>query len=330
MLVTGFALLFFSGFFLANSVLIIASFIPLFIYFAGVLIPLPKVQIKRAGLPSTAMLDQTIEVNILGKVTGGLGTVIVFDEIPEPFQLVEGNNYKAVSKEFQEKEFHLSYKIRCTKCGYYMFNVGCETRHILGLVPTSVSFEENEELRVFPTLPRIRKMKIPVRTSRDTYPVKGVAKIGPLSTDFKEIRNYFYGDPFRIINWKASARAAGFGKEYPLVNEYEREGKPTVWVFLDANPDLMIGTSTRNALEYGLQTAYNVSYYFLSRGYSLGIYTYNHRGEHVQLGTGKRQFFKIADKLLQATPSKSGLEVSWEEGFAEAFELSRSCFDPLS
>jgi len=330
MLLTGFSLLFFSGFFLANSILLGASFIPLFIHFVGALIQTPKVQIKRQGLPSFARQNQTIDVKIVGKVTGGLGTVIVFDDIPEPFQLVEGSNYKVISKESEENEFDFSYKIRCTKCGDYMFNLGYETRHILGLTPTSVSIEENDELKVFPTLHRIRKMKLPVRTSRRTYPIKGIAKIGPMSTDFKEIRNYFYGDPLKIINWKASAKAAGLGKSYPLVNEYEREGKPSVWVFFDANPNLMIGTTTENVLEYSLQIAYNASYYFLSRGYNLGMYVYNHRGEYIQASTGKRQFINIANKLLQATPSKSGLEVSWEEGFAKAFEMSRSCFDPRS
>jgi uncharacterized protein (DUF58 family) len=329
-LLTGFTLLFFSGFFLASSILIGASFIPLFIYFAGALIQTPKVRIKRMGLPSSAMLGQTIGVEISGKVTGGIGTVIVFDEIPEPFELIEGSNYKVVSKEFGERDFDFAYRIRCTKCGDYMFNLGYETRHILGHTTTSVSIEENERLTVFPMLHKIRKMKLPILSSRRTYPVKGVTKIGPLSTDFKEIRNYFYGDPFKIINWKASARAASLGKTLPLVNEYEREGKPTVWIFFDANPDLMIGTTTENVLDYSVQIAYNASYYFLKRGYSLGMYIYNHRGEHVQSGTGKRQFVQITNKLLHATHTKSGLGISWEEGFAKAFELSQSYFDPRS
>ncbi len=330
MLLAGFTLLFFSGFFLANSILIGASFIPLFIRFVGALIQTPKVQIKRQGLPSSARLDQSIDVKISGKVTGGLGTVVVFDEIPEAFELLKGSNYKVIPKESQENEFDFSYKIRCTKCGRYMFNLGYEKRHILGLAHASVSIQESQGLTVFPKLHRIRKMKLPVHTSRRTFPVKGIAKIGPLSTDFKEIRNYFSGDPFKIINWKASARAACLGRSYPLVNEYEREGKPSVWVFFDADPDLMIGTTIENALEYGLQIAYNLSYYFLSKGYNLGMYVYNHRGEYVQSSTGKRQFINIANKLLESAPSKYGLGVSWEEGFEKAFELSRNCFNPRS
>ena len=320
LLLTGFTIIFFSGFLLANSILICASFIPLFIYLIGVFIAPLEVQIKKIGFPSSARIGEIIEVKIAGKITGGPGAVVICDEVPKPFQLVEGSNYKVVSKEFKEKAFSFSYKIRCTKCGNYRLGVGWETRHILGLTLTQVSINETEQIRVFPALPKIRKMKLPMRTTQRIHPSGSIAKMGPLSTDFKEIRNYFCGDPFKIINWKASARAAGWGKLYPLVNEYEREGKLSIWLFLDANPDLRIGTSVENALEYGIRAAYSMSYYFLSKGYSLGMYIYNHQGETLHFDTGKTQFIKIADNLLRLTPPKVGLQVFWDEGFSRAVE----------
>jgi len=325
MLLTGFTIIFFCGFLLANAILICASFIPLFIFFMGVFISPPKVQIKKIDLPSSARLGEVIEVKIAGKITGGPGAVVICDEVPEPFQLVEGSNYKVVSKEFKKKAFSFSYKIKCTKCGNYRLGTGWETRHILGLSLTQISIDEAARLSVFPILPKIRKIKSPVRTTRRIHPSRGIAKIGPLSTDFKEIRNYSYGDPYKIINWKASARAAGWGKLYPMVNEYEREGKLPIWLFLDANPALRIGTSIENALEYGIMAAYSISYYFLSKGYNLGMYIYNHRGETFHFDTGKKQFIKIADGLLKLTPRKVGLQVSWDEGFSKAVERNRRC-----
>jgi len=288
------------------------------------------VKIKKTGLPSSARLDETIEVKIAGEITGGPGAVVICDEVPEPFQLVEGNNFKIVSKGFKDKAFSFSYKIQCTKCGTYRLGVGWETRHIVGLTRTHVSIEEVGQLRVFPISPKIRKMKLPLRTIQRIHPSEGIAKIGPLSTDFKEIRNYFYGDPFKIINWKASARAAGRGKLYPMVNEYEREGKLSIWLFLDASPDLRVGTSFENALEYGIRAAYSVSYYFVSKGYSLGMYIYNHQGETLHFDTGKKQFIKIADTLLKLTPPKVGLQIFWDEGFSKAVERNQRYLIPQS
>ena len=320
LLIMGFSTLFFSGFLLANSILISASFIPLFLYAIGVFFRFPEVQVKRIGLPGSARLGETVEAKIAGKITGGPGAVVICDKIPEQFKLVEGSNYKVVSKGFREKEFAFSYKVECTKCGNYHIGIGWETRHILGLTQTSLSIEEARQLKVFPTLRKIRRINVPVRTAQRTYPIKGATKMGPLSTDFKEIRSYFYGDPFKIINWKATARATSWGRTYPLVNEYEREGKPAIWIFLDSSPELNIGTSLENALEYSVRIAYNISYYFLSKGYNLGLYVYNHRGETVLLDTGKKQFIKIAENLLRPAALKVGVEVFWDEGFSAALE----------
>ncbi len=167
-------------------------------------------------------------------------------------------------------------------------------------------------------------MKLPLRITQRIRPSEGIAKIGPISTDFKEIRNYLYGDPFKIINWKASARAAGRGKQYPLVNEYEREGKLSLWLFLDAHPELRIGTSFENALEYCIRAAYSISYYFLNKGYSLGMYIYNHQGETVHSDTGKKQFIRVASNILRLTPPKAGLQVFWDEGFSKALKRNQT------
>jgi len=290
----------------------------------------PEVKIKKTGLPSSLRLDETIEVKIAGEITGGPGAVVICDEVPEPFQLVEGNNFKIVSKGFKDKAFSFSYRIRCTKCGTYRLGVGWETRHIVGLTRAQVSIEETGQLKVFPVSPEIRKMKLPLRRTRRIHPSEGIAKIGPLSTNFKEIRNYSYGDPFKIINWKASAKAAGRGKLYPMVNEYEREGKLAIWLFLDASPDLRVGTSFENALEYSIRAAYSISYYFLSKGYSVGMYIYNHQGETLHFDTGKKQFIRIADNLLKLTPPEVGLQVFWDEGFSKAVERNQKYLTPQS
>ncbi len=323
LLLTGFALVFFSGFLLANSMLIGASFVPLFVYLIEVFVKSPKVQIKEILLPSSARLGEVFEVKIAGEITDGPGAVVIWSEVPKPFQLVEGSNYRIFLKKFREKSFSFNYKIRCTKCGSYTLGAGWESRHVFGLTRTEALIQETRQLKVFPKLPQIKKMRFPVHITKRVHPSEGLAKIGPYSTDFKEIRSYLQGDPFKIINWKASARAVGRGKLYPLVNEFEREGKLSIWIFLDASPDLRIGTSFENALEYGIQAVYGISHHFLSKGYKVGLYIYNHREERVHFDTGKKQFIKIGENLLKLTPSQVGLQVFWDEGFSGAVEQNR-------
>lgn len=316
---------FFSGFVLANSILICASFIPLFIYLAGFLTAPIKVELVKTGLPSSARLNEIIEVKVTGRLTGGYGAVVVYDEVAEPFKLVEGSNYAVACKKTKENTFGFSYKIRCTKCGNYVLGLSWETRHILGLFSSQVSVAQQiKRLRVFPELPKMDKIRLPAHRTLRFQPGGSVAKIGPLSTDFKDIRNYSYGDPFKFINWKASARAAGWGKQGLLVNEYEREGRQTIWLFLDSSPDLNIGTSVESVLQHAVRFAYITSYLFLSKGYSLGMYVYNHQGEIFYSDFGKKQFFKIANALLKLASLRVGLQVFWSEGFSRAVEKNQN------
>jgi uncharacterized protein (DUF58 family) len=325
LLLTWFTVTFFSGFVLANSILICASFIPLFIFLVGLLIAPIKVELEKTGLPSSARLDETIEVKIAGKLTGGPGAVVVYDEVAEPFQLVEGSNYVVACKKTKENTFGFSYKIRCAKCGNYVLGLSWETRHILGLVSSEVSVAQQiRQLRVFPELPKMDKIRLPAHRTLRFQPGGSVAKIGPLSTDFKDIRNYSYGDPFKFINWKASARVAGRGKQGLLVNEYEREGRQTIWLFLDSSPDLNIGTSVESVLQHAVRFAYITSYLFLSKGYSLGMYVYNHQGEIFHSDFGKKQFLKIANGLLKLASLRVGLQVFWSEGFSQAVERNQN------
>ena len=322
--VSGFALIFFLGLLLANPILISASVIPLLVHFLLVFIAPPKVEIQKIDLPSSAGVDETAEVRITGKITGGPGAAVVYVEVPEVFQLVEGSNYMVVSKGFDEKTFDFGYKIKCTKHGYFRLGVGTESRHVLGLTLKGFSFKESASLMVLPTLPRVRKIRVPLRMKLRTHPSGSIAKIGPLSTDFKEIRDYSFGDPFKIINWKATAKAARRREMYPMVNEYEREGKLAIWLFLDGSPDLRIGTSVKSTSEYSVWLAYSLSYYFLSKGYSLGMSIYNHRGEKLHFDTGRKQFFKVVEKILKLTTSQEGLDVAWDFGFSRNVERNRS------
>lgn len=333
-LLTWFGLLFFSGLILANSLLLYASLIPVFIYLVGVSIRPPEVECRKQGLPSSTWVGGTVEVQIAGKIGSGFGSVIIYDELPKHFDLIDGSNYKVVSKGFGEKTFAFSYKVRCTKRGnYYIRGVRWKSRHFLGIRgPKRGSSAASEWLAVRPSMPYISRIRTLRSVAYKSQPKESIAKIGPLSTDFKEIRDYVHGDPFKSINWKASARVAARGFFKPLVNEYEREGRETVWIFLDAHPDMNIGTSVENAFEFATQAANSIAHYFLNRGFRLGIYVYNDLGKTFYPDTGKRQFIKISKELLELNPTGIRLRVYWEEGLSKALQRNRNyliTFSPL-
>jgi uncharacterized protein (DUF58 family) len=127
--------------------------------------------------------------------------------------------------------------------------------------------------------------------------------MGVATTDFREIRDYVNGDPVKNINWKATARQAAQGKNWPLVNEYEVEGKKSVWIFLDTASYLEVGTNIENAFEYCLEAVNGLVYYYTDRGYRVGMYIYNDGGRLFYPDAGKKQFLRISRELIRLDTS---------------------------
>lgn len=331
-LLTWFAVFFLLGLALANPLMIYASIIPIFLYCLGAFIPSPKVEAKKIGLEGSAWVGETREVQVTGRISGGLGMVTLHDKLPEHFALTEGSNYRIIRKGFGDKMFSFSYKIKCTKRGtYYFKGIDWESRQILGLrVPRRGSCGRPSMLTVCPRVVTFRRIRVLRNVGYAMYPTESVAKVGTSGTDFKDIRDYVPGDPFSFINWKASARVLTRGKHNPLVNEYEREGKQSVWIFLDAHPEMNIGTSVADAFEHAIEAAISVAYYFLNRGFRLGMYVYNDLGKTFYPDTGKEQFIRIFGELLRLKPLGIGLRMYWQEGLLKAIEKNRKYLITLS
>lgn len=330
-LLTWFGVLFFFGLVLANPLLLHASFITIFIYLIGTSIPIPKVECKKKGIPLSAQIGEILEVQITCKITGGIGSAIVYDELPKHFELVEGSNYKVIAKKFGDVDLTFSYKARCTKRGnYFISGVRWEARHILGLKAPQRGSSAGSKSAVHPPLPYLSKIRTPQITAYAIQPAESRAKVGVTSTDFREIRGYAYGDPFKSINWKASARFSSRGTFNPLVNEYEREGRHSIWIFLDAHPEMSVGTSIENIFEYATRAALITAFYFLKKGFRLGMYVYNDLGKTFYPDAGKKPFIKISSEMLDVNPTGTRFRVYWEEGLTKALEKNRKYILSLS
>ena len=303
-----FASFFLIGLLFGNMIFIYMGLIPLFLVLLGLLIDQPReVEIEREDLNKSVWTDDELDVNIKVKIKHGIGIVTLIDELPSTFELVEGNNFRVLWKGLSEKERTFSYKVKCVKRGSYtLSNVKWESRHALGLKKEiSGTCDTEVGLTVRPRTMELRKIRGKKDIASSLFPRADMSKIGVCTTDFKEIRDYQYGDPLSKINWKATARRVGMGGfATPLVNEYEYEGKKTVWIFLDASSSLEIGTSIDNAFEYALKSADAVTRYFTDRGYRVGMYLYNDGEKLFYPDTGKKQYFKLSKELVELKSSK--------------------------
>ncbi len=301
-----FTVLFLTGLVLANPVIMAMSLVPLFTLLLGLLVKRPDdvevTEVEKAKL-SWAGEDRPLVFDVT--VKDGMGFVAVAQRLPGNFELVESSNFGLYWKGRGEKRFRLSFKVRCTKRGVYtMPRAEWEAKHPLDLTPVKrQSGGSYLPMTVRPKIMNVRRIRAMPGLASKPFPEMDVARIGLASTDFREIRDYVYGDPIKSINWKATARRERGGVSWPLVNEYEAEGKKAVWIFLDAASYLDIGTPTESVFECAIEAANAIAFYFLDRGYRVGMYVYNDGERLFYPDAGKRQFHRLTRELIDLKTS---------------------------
>ncbi len=210
-------------------------------------------------------------------IRGGIGVVTLHQELPEHFRLVSGNNTRIIFKGFGDQHIHLGCRVECTRRGVYRFEkLDYQFRHVLGLLePMSGSLKMDQLVAVRPSYPRMRKVRERRQVSLLPMPAESHIRMGVDTTDFREMRSYGFGDPYRKINWKATSRALTSSSLLPIVNEYEKEGRRVMYIFLNCAKSMATGNSLENGFEYGIQAALSLTQFYIDRQNVVGFSLYN-------------------------------------------------------
>ncbi len=267
-----------TGMFTGNTILMSLGLITLIFTYTALDVQSPSgLQYQSPPESLIAYVDDELEITHRVIVEKGVGLITLGQDLPTHFKLVDGNNVQAYWVREPEQVLELRYKLKCTRRGVYQIsNLNWETRHPLQLKPTDKgTFPEQTELIVKPrsfTAKRIRQQKI---FTKIPMPAESRVRIGVPTTTFKELREYNTGDPYKTINWKATARRLMTPNSKPTVNEYEREGRRVVFIFLDTSEALSLGTSLKNSFEYAVQATLGLSEFYLSRQCMVGLCLFN-------------------------------------------------------
>ena len=243
---------------------------------------------------------------------GGIGPVFVHDELPPEAEVVDGNNLRVVWKWPGKLDVDISYQMRFPKRGLYVLPESrweSTTSFGVGRGASGVS-EHTFEVSVVPRIRNVTRLNEVRAVRRFGRLQSDPGKTGATTDEFKELRPYQPGDPFKRINWKASARTVS-SNNLPLVNEREPETKRAVWIFLDIANYMDVGVPLSNPLESTVEASGTLAQYYLSRGSTLGAYAYNSSGgvgELLAPETGKRQFNRLMGMLAgtEAGPGGTG------------------------
>lgn len=289
----------------ANPLLVAASAFPLTALVLGLSERAPRVETARLEAPSTARAGDVVEVQAHVEVASTAGLVAVGVDVPEPFDVVEGDTARLVDVEPGET-VRLAFRVRAAKRGRFELGpVRAAPIYLDAVLGSSAEpVTEGEQLEVSPSLVPVRRLRSLRGTASTLAPEGDEARVGLKTTDFREIREYRPGDPPRSVNWKATARL-GPAADPPLVNEYEVEGRKAVWFMLDAGRHMAVGTTVENGFELGIAAAGGLALSYIDRGYQVGLHTYNGGPEEpLYPDVGQAQSRKLQRRLADLSPGE--------------------------
>ncbi len=140
--------------------------------------------------------------------------------------------------------------------------IGLAKRKIIGSEPCDVA--------VYPSFVQMRKYElIAAGRASNQYGVKKTRRIGH-TMEFDQIRTYVFGDDYRTLNWKATAR-----KSEPMVNQYRDERSQPVYCFIDLGRPMQMPFGGMTLLDYAVNSALVMANIVLLKEDRFGLCTFS-------------------------------------------------------
>lgn len=173
-----------------------------------------------------------------------------------------------------------------------------------GLFEASATVGTASTVTVYPRVEPLPRWRLPAtalegnRASRER-----TIQTTPLVTS---IRPYAPGDSFNRIHWKSTAR-----QQELQVKEFDLEQTADLWLFLDLEAAVQVGTGEESTLEAGVRTAAALAAHSLEENRSVGLTAVGHHATLLPADRGGRQRHKIMSLLaaVQADGSTPLVEV---------------------
>ena len=183
--------------------------------------------------------------NLTSRATGYL---VVNDEVPMGFTIDSGMP-RTVSLSGLE-DTRVTYSVRAVQMGDYEFDgLSVVAIDALGLFSFTVHHTMRSRVQVYPHIPAIRTRGGSQAIRTTIIGQKPINESG-LSSDFRGIREYFPGDDFKHIAWKAVARSA---RHSLMTREFESNRTLSIVLALHEKRSLLDGPLGHRKLDYVIE-----------------------------------------------------------------------------
>jgi uncharacterized protein (DUF58 family) len=258
-----------------------------------------------------AFTNQKILVTITIRNNSGrdFEYVKAIDHLPESFEVL--GSHSRIFKLYGKSECSYTYFAIPKRGGPYEFKgVSLYVSDSRDLFFNQKFFEKKSKLFVYPSIEEISLEKL--RQSRKSIRrILGFhkSKQKGIGSDFAGIRDYQYGDAFKNIEWKSTARTSKL-----KTREFESEISIPSLIFLDISMSMDSGKIGYTKLDYAIKTAASFSKFALENQDPVGIYTFLHEvHDYLKPDLGRNHLYAILKTLAMVKPSVTSADLTGVE-----------------
>lgn len=269
------------------------------------LVAVARMQLRHVELDvrreaSAAVATEGSEVTVALKLTPralkGRTFLEVRDTLPKNVELASGSNY-AIAVLKGTDTVDLAYRFTAPVKGKVRLGpLLVRVQDVFGLFAVDRDEAEATLVTVYPRQYDLRDAMV---RSRFPLVVSGDYLVGQpgYGSSFFALREYQSGDPYRSINWKASARSKNF-----VVNQTERESHARATFLFDLRAAAAMGTPRNNAVVHGARAVASMAAFMFKRRDKARILFYGEGLRDVD-ARGDRAVLAIQEALAEAEPA---------------------------
>ena len=214
----------------------------------------------------------------------------VIDEFPVQLQLRK-LQFKNHFKSSQKKQY--DFTVKPTERGAYKFGIINVFISFFGFVERRIKQTEKLEIACYPSYLQLKQFQLySTAQQQNQFGMKKIRKIGT-NTEFENIKNYTIGDEYRLINWKATAKANRL-----MVNQFQEEKSQPVYSVIDLGRTMRMPFDGLKLLDYSINSSLVVANISIQKNEKAGIITFNKNiQDHIVADRKNHQMQLILEKL---------------------------------
>lgn len=241
-----------------------------------------------------------VSLRLVNRTFMGVRTEI-FDSYPPFFRLVSGSN--AALLEIPGRGYaEIRYELAPTSIGIHEFG----PLHVVMRDLAGLFFYQGDVTpwRLVEVMPRGREIARGALTATafSTYSGPTTSKRKGEGMEFADIRQYNFGDPYKRIEWKSTARSGEL-----MVRELHAETQLNVMIVINASDTMAYGQAGQTKLDYSARAVASLIAYLSRRGdfFGLTVVQGGRPASVIPLGRGQVQVTRILNRLgrLEPTPA---------------------------